>query len=83
MIKALKLQKAVYLIVAGVVLLIASRVLDRLAMGGGGFVLGMSGACFMLGALLFLYPVFFAKKADKDGQEVELEPMSKPPSGEE
>lgn len=75
MLKALKLKKAVYLIILGVLILIAAQLMRKWEWKGSSFMLGVSGAFLVLGALFLLYPVLFAKKVDKDGKNVELQPM--------
>ncbi|RQO72200.1 isoleucyl-tRNA synthetase [Pedobacter sp. KBW06] len=72
MIKVLKLQKAVMAIVLGLIALIAYKVMDVNHLESGIYMLEFAGFLFVMGALLFLYPVFFAKK-DKEGN-VELDP---------
>lgn len=72
MIKVLKLQKAVMAIVLGIIALIAYKVMDVKHLESSIYMLELAGFLFIAGALLFLYPVFFAKK-DKEGN-VELDP---------
>ena len=72
MIKVLKLQKAVIAIILGVLGIIAYVIMSANDVQWGKYVLEASGLLFMLGALLFLYPILFARK-DKDGC-VELDP---------
>jgi predicted membrane channel-forming protein YqfA (hemolysin III family) len=72
MIKVLKLQKAVMAIVLGIIALIVYKVMSVNDMESSIYVLELSGLLFVMGALLFLYPIFFAKK-DKEGN-VELDP---------
>lgn len=72
MIKVLKLQKAVMAIVLGIIALIVYKVMDVKHMESSIYMLELAGFLFITGALLFLYPVFFAKK-DKEGN-VELDP---------
>jgi len=72
MIKVLKLQKAVYAIILGVLSLIIAQVMSSHRVTGSSYVLGLSGMLLIIGALLFLYPILFAKKADRDGKKVEL-----------
>lgn len=72
MIKVLKLQKAVMAIVLGIIALIVYKVMSVKDMESSIYVLELSGLLFVMGALLFLYPIFFAKK-DKEGN-VELDP---------
>lgn len=79
MIKALKLQKALGLIILGVLTLIASQIMSNQKMTGSNFVLGTSGAFLMIGALMFLYPIFFAKKVEGEEEKVELQPLDKEP----
>ncbi|MDQ7948890.1 MAG: isoleucyl-tRNA synthetase [Pedobacter sp.] len=77
MIKVLKLQKAVIAIVIGIVALIVAKIMSSRHISGSTFVLTLAGICFIVGALLFLYPILFAKKVDPDGKKVELEPVGK------
>jgi hypothetical protein len=79
MIKVLKLRKAVYAIILGVLALIASQIMASNDIKGDSFVLGISGALLIIGALMFLYPILFAKKIDNDGKQVELQPVAKDP----
>ncbi|AOM77821.1 isoleucyl-tRNA synthetase [Pedobacter steynii] len=72
MIKILKLQKAVIAIILGIIALIAYKVMNVNDMESSIYMLELAGFLFIAGALLFLYPIFFAKK-DKQGN-VELEP---------
>lgn len=83
MIKILKLQKAIYVIILGVLTLIAAQIMRSNDVKGSSFVLGASGALLIIGALIFLYPILFAKKVDVDGKKVELQPVSKEPVVEE
>ena len=76
MIKVLKLQKAIYAILLGVVALIAAQIMSSNRVAGSHTMLAVSGVLLILGAGLFLYPILFAKKVDKDGEEVELTPAS-------
>lgn len=79
MIKHLKLTKAIVAIVLGIIALIAAKVMEAYKTEGNQIVLGVSGVLFILGALMFLYPIVFAQKADKDGKRVELKPVAKEP----
>lgn len=72
MIKILKLQKAVIAILMGVFALIAYLILNANDVEWSVYVLEACGLCFMSAALLFFYPILFARK-DKDGC-VELDP---------
>lgn len=79
MIKVLKLQKAVVAIVLGILALIAAQIMSSNHVKGSNFVLGVSGALLIIGSLIFLYPILFAKKADNEGDVVELKPAAKEP----
>lgn len=83
MLKVLKLQKAVYAIILGILLLIAAQLMRENKIEGSSFVLGLAGAFFIIGALLFLYPILFAKKVDNEGKKVELTPVGKETGEEE
>ncbi|MES2417152.1 MAG: isoleucyl-tRNA synthetase [Bacteroidota bacterium] len=83
MIKILKLQKAVYAIIVGILALIAAQIMRNYKINGSSFVLGMSGGFLILGALLFLYPILFAKKVDKEEEKVALKPIGQDPVEEE
>lgn len=72
MIKILKLQKAVIAILLGALALIAYFIMSAKNIGWSHYVLEASGVFLMLGGLLFLYPIVFARK-DKEGC-VELDP---------
>ena len=72
MIKVMKLQKALIAIILGIIALIAYILLSAKDIEWSRYVLEASGLFFILGALLFLYPILFARK-DKEGC-VELDP---------
>ena len=72
MVKILKLQKAVFLIILGVLALIAYKIMNMNRMDSSIYLLEASGFLFVVGALMFLYPILFGKK-DKEGN-IELEP---------
>lgn len=72
MIKILKLQKAVYVIILGIIGLIAFKVMEANRIESGIYVLQLSGVLFLIGALWILYPIFFAKKVNDT--EVQLDP---------
>lgn len=80
MIKVLKLQKAVIAIILGVIALVVAQIMSSNRVSGSSYVLGLSGFLLVIGALLFLYPILFAKKVDTDGEQVELKPVAKEPS---
>lgn len=77
MIKVLKLQKAVIAIILGVIALVVAQIMSGNRVSGSSYVLGLSGLLLIIGALLFLYPILFAKKVDTDGEQVELKPVAK------
>lgn len=77
MIKDLKLTKAVIAIVLGVVALIAAKIMEANNTPGMEVALAISGALFIIGSLIFLYPIIFAKKVDSNGNKVELKPLAK------
>ncbi len=79
MIKHLKLTKAIVAIALGIVALIAAKIMESNRVDGSQVLLAISGVLFIGGALIFLYPIVFAKKADKDGRNVELKPAAKEP----
>lgn len=72
MIKVLKLQKAVYLIILGIIGLIAFKIMEANRIESGIYVLKLSGLLFLAGALWFVYPILFAKKVNDT--EVQLDP---------
>jgi hypothetical protein len=72
MIKILKLQKAIIAFILGVGALIAYRIMSENSATSGNLMLTLAGIFFIAGALMFLYPILFAKK-DKEGC-VELDP---------
>jgi hypothetical protein len=77
MIKVLKLKKGVIAIVLGIFALIAAQIMSSKRIDGSNIVLGFSGGFLILGSLIFLYPILFAKKIDNEGEEVELKPVAK------
>lgn len=72
MIKVLKLQKAVYLIILGIIGLIAFKIMEANKIESGIYVLKLSGLLFLVGAVWFIYPILFAKKVND--MEVQLDP---------
>lgn len=72
MIKVLKLQKAVYVIILGIMGLIAFKIMEPSNSVASVWVLKISGLLFLVGALWFLYPILFAKKVNDE--EVQLDP---------
>jgi hypothetical protein len=76
MIKVLKLQKAVISIILGLLSLIIYFMIREQQSDTAIYFLEGAGFLFILGALLFLYPILFAKK-DQSGA-VELDPSIDP-----
>jgi uncharacterized membrane protein HdeD (DUF308 family) len=77
MLKVLKLQKAVYVIILGILALIAAQIMSKNKVDGSNFILGLSGAFLIIGALMFIYPILCAKKVDNEGVKVVLKPVGK------
>jgi hypothetical protein len=72
MIKVLKLQKAVYVILLGIIGLIAYQIMSMNKIQSSIYVLKLSGLLFLIGSLWLIYPILFAKKVND--QEVQLDP---------
>jgi hypothetical protein len=72
MIKVMKLQKAVIALILAIIALVAYLILGSKEVEWSKYILEASGLFLMLSALLFLYPILFARK-DKEGC-VELDP---------
>ena len=86
MIKVLKLRKAVIAIILGIAALVVARIMNSYKAEGSNIVLGISGVFLIVGALMFLYPILFAKKVDNEGEEgekVELKPIGEEPVNDE
>lgn len=86
MIRVLKLRKAVIAIILGIAALVAARIMNSYKTEGSNIVLGISGVFLIVGALMFLYPILFAKKVDNEGEEgekVELKPIGEEPVNDE
>ena len=49
MIRLLKLQKAVYLIVLGILAVVVAQIMSAKVINGAQFVLGVSGVLFIIG----------------------------------
>ena len=83
MIKLLKLQKAVLLIILGVLSFIAYKILDANEVKSGIYFEMLAGVLLIVGALWFLYPILFSKP-DKDGNvEIITDPTVEVPEDEE
>ena len=77
MIKVLKLRKGIIAIILGIVALIVAQVMSSKHIDGSKIFLAISGGLLILGSLVFLYPILFAKKVDNEGEKVELKPAAK------
>lgn len=73
MIKTLKLQKAVIAFILGILALVAYRIMNENNVDSGRYMLTLAGILFIAGALMFLYPIFSARKV-KEEDCVELDP---------
>lgn len=83
MIKLLKLQKAVLVLVFGVLSYIAYWVLDGYDVNGARYLQILSGVLVMVGAFWMLYPILFAKKDDDGNAEIITDPTVEVPVDEE
>jgi uncharacterized membrane protein HdeD (DUF308 family) len=72
MIKVLKLQKAVWLIVLGIIGLVAFKIMEANKIESAIYALKFSGISFLAGAIWFVYPILQAKKVNEE--EVQLDP---------
>lgn len=77
MIQHLKLHKAIIAIALGVLALVVAKIMEANKVKGEGVALSISGVLFIIGALMFLYPILFAKKVDTEGRSVRLKPIEK------
>lgn len=80
MIKQLRLKKAVIIVILGIVGFVVAKIMEANRVEGRSIVLGISGGLLILGSLLLLYPILFAKKVDNDGKKVELQPVAGEPT---
>jgi hypothetical protein len=83
MIRLLKLQKAVFVIIAGVLSFIAYKILDSYEVKGSIYLEMLSGVLIMIGALWLLYPILFAKKDEDGNAEIITDPTVEVPEEEE
>jgi len=83
MIKLLKLQKAVLVLILGVLSYIAYRILDANEVSWARYLQILSGVLVMVGALWMLYPIVFAKKDDDGNAEIITDPTVEVPVDEE
>jgi tellurite resistance protein TehA-like permease len=77
MIKILRLKKGVIAIILGIIALIVAQIMSSKHIESSNIVLSISGVLLILGSLILLYPILFAKKVDNEGEEVELKPVEK------
>ncbi|WP_443945894.1 isoleucyl-tRNA synthetase [Pedobacter sp. AW1-32] len=83
MIRLLKLQNAVIVIIAGILCFVAYKVLDNSHVKGAIYLQMLAGALLIIGAFWFLYPIIFAKK-DADGNaEILTDPTVEVPEEDE
>ena len=83
MIKLLKLQKAVLVLVAGVLSYILYLVLDATHVDGARYLQMLAGVLVMVGALWFLYPILFAKVDGQGKAEIITDPNVEVPEDDE
>lgn len=83
MIKLLKLQKAVLVLVLGVLSYIAYRILDANEVSWARYLQMLAGALVIIGALWLLYPILFAKKDEDGNAEIITDPSVEVPVDEE
>ena len=83
MIKLLKLQKAVLILILGILSFVAYRILSANEVSWARYLQILAGILVMVGALWMLYPVLFAKQ-DKDGNaEIITDPTVEVPVDDE
>ncbi|MBC6109118.1 isoleucyl-tRNA synthetase [Pedobacter fastidiosus] len=83
MIKLLKLQKAVLVLVLGILSYIAYRILDANEVSWARYLQMLAGALVIIGALWMLYPILFAKKDEDGNAEIITDPTVEVPVDEE
>ncbi|WP_205940975.1 isoleucyl-tRNA synthetase [Pedobacter yonginense] len=83
MIKLLKLQKAVLLLVLGVLSFIAYKILDANEVKGSIYFEMLAGVLIIIGALWLLYPILFAKSDGEGKAEIITDPTVEVPVDEE
>ena len=79
MIKVLRLRKGVIAIILGIIALIVAQIMSSKHIENSNVVLAISGVLLIVGSLVLLYPILFAKKVDNEGEVVELKPVEKEP----
>ncbi|QIL38901.1 isoleucyl-tRNA synthetase [Pedobacter sp. HDW13] len=83
MIRLLKLQKAVWVLVLGILTYIAYKILETYEVSGSRYVQMLAGVLVMAGALWMLYPILFAKKDNDGNAEIITDPTVEIPEDEE
>ncbi|MFC4213520.1 isoleucyl-tRNA synthetase [Pedobacter lithocola] len=83
MIKLLKLQKAVLVLILGILSYIAYLILDANEVDSARYLQILSGILVMVGALWLLYPILFAKKDGEGNAEIKTDPTVEVPVDEE
>ncbi|KLT66167.1 hypothetical protein [Pedobacter sp. BMA] len=83
MIKLLKLQKAVLVLVAGVLSYILYLILDANHVDVARYLQMLAGVLVMVGALWFLYPILFAKVDGEGKAEIITDPTVEVPEDDE
>ncbi|WGQ08218.1 isoleucyl-tRNA synthetase [Pedobacter gandavensis] len=73
MIKVMKLQKAVYAIILGVIALVVYIIMATSGQHYNIYALELAGLCFMVAAILFLYPLWTAKENGRGEVELDVE----------
>ncbi|TCD12474.1 isoleucyl-tRNA synthetase [Pedobacter frigidisoli] len=74
MIKLFKLQKAVLVLILGVLSYISYRILDANEVTWARYLQMLAGVLVMVGALWMLYPILFAKKDNDGNAEIITDP---------
>ncbi|RYD79489.1 MAG: isoleucyl-tRNA synthetase [Sphingobacteriales bacterium] len=83
MIKLLKLQKAVLVLILGVLSYVVYRILEANEVGWARYFQILAGVLVMVGALWMLYPILFAKKDDDGNAEIITDPEVEVPLDED
>ncbi|WP_208643502.1 isoleucyl-tRNA synthetase [Pedobacter miscanthi] len=83
MIKLLKLQKAVFVLIAGILSFIAYKILNANHVKGSIYLQMLAGVLMIIGALWLLYPILFAKKDSDGNAEIITDPTIEVPEDEE
>ncbi|RZK49925.1 MAG: hypothetical protein EOO99_04035 [Pedobacter sp.] len=79
MIKALKLNSAILILIVGLLIFVIAEMIQENSPLAYKWLLGVSGVACLSAAILFLLPFFRAKKVDPDGKVVNLTPLGESP----